>query len=128
MKLLDTSVIVDHLRGYEPATARLAEWIAAGEPLAASECTRFELLAGTRADERDQIETVFGLLDWVPVGEEITRQAGTLAQSYRRSHSGIDAVDYLVAGTAQALDAELVTTNLRHFSMFAGLQRPYPAA
>ncbi len=43
----------------------------------------------------------------------------------RGSHSGIDDADYLIAATANILDAPLLTTNVRHFPMFEGLTRPY---
>ncbi len=43
MKLVDTAVAIDHLRGHEQATALLLD-LAAREALIASEVTRFELL------------------------------------------------------------------------------------
>lgn len=104
----------------------LATWIEADELLVASELTRFELLSGLRPDEHDQLEDLFAVLSWVPVSEDVSRAAGELARTYRRSHSWIGVVDYLLAGTAQALGADLVTTNVRHFPMFDGLRPPYP--
>jgi hypothetical protein len=50
---------------------------------------------------------------------------GALARRYRPSFSGIEDVDYLIAATALVLDAELLTTNVKHFPMFAGLQPAY---
>lgn len=125
MKLVDTSVIVDHLRGTIAATALLEEWVDAEESLAASELTRFELLAGMRPHEEPSLEGLFSVLAWVPVTEDICRRAGGFARTYRHSHSGIGVVDYLLAGTAQALGADLVTTNVRHFPMFDDLRPPY---
>lgn len=125
MKLLDTSVIVDHLRGLGSATALLERAVAGGESLAASELTRFELLSGVRPTEHDKLEALFSVFAWVPVTEDISRRAGVHARNYRRSHSGVGVVDYLLAGTAQALGADLVTTNVRHFPMFEALQPPY---
>lgn len=124
MKLLDTSVAIDHLRGYSPATTLLEELLQSEDALAASELTRFELLAGVRPDEQADLDTFFLVVDWVPVTEDVVRRAGAYARSYRRSHTGIGAVDYLIAGTAAA-EASLLTTNLRHFPMFEGLQAPY---
>lgn len=43
----------------------------------------------------------------------------------RSSHRGIDDVDYLIAATAIVVDADLLTTNVRHFPMFPDLQPPY---
>lgn len=125
MKLLDTSVAIDHLRGYSPATTLLEELLQSEEALVASELTRFELLAGVRPDEQADLETFFLVVDWAPVTDDAVRRAGAYARSYRRSHTEIGAVDYLIAGTAAAVDASLLTTNLRHFPMFEDLQAPY---
>lgn len=43
MKLLDTSVAIDHLRGFGPATELLEDLVRRDEPVGASELTRFEL-------------------------------------------------------------------------------------
>jgi predicted nucleic acid-binding protein len=128
LKLLDTSVAVDHLRGYHRATALLEDLVRSEDTMVASELTRFELLAGVRRNELADLEDFFLVVDWVPVTEDIARHAGAYAQSYRRSHPGIGAADYLIAGTSSALGTDLLTVNVRHFPMFNGLQAPYPYA
>lgn len=125
MKLLDTSVAIDHLRGSPPAVDLLSGLIETGESLLASEVVRFELLAGVCEKEVEALEQFFLALAWVPVGEEVARAAGALAQRHRRSHSGIDDADYLIAATALLLDIDLLTTNVRHFPMLAGLTPAY---
>ncbi|MGQ0776649.1 MAG: type II toxin-antitoxin system VapC family toxin [Pseudonocardiales bacterium] len=125
MKLLDTSVAVDHLRGYRPATLLLEDLVGAHESVVASELTRFELLAGARPDEHDDLKTFFSVVDWIPVTEDVTRRAGEYARTYRRSHSGIGVVDYLLAGTVSEVGADLVTVNVKHFPMFDDLRPPY---
>lgn len=125
MKLLDTSVAIDHLRGLPEAVELLGSLIEAEELLLASEVVRFELLAGVRKGETDALEQFFTALSWVPVGEEIARTAGELARDHRRVRSGVDDADYLIAATAVLLEADLLTTNLRHFPMLAGLVPPY---
>jgi predicted nucleic acid-binding protein len=125
VKLLDTSVAIDHLRGLRPAVDLLNDLIEAEEVLLASEVVRFELLAGVRKDEVEALEQFFSALSWVPVGEEVSRAAGALAQTHRRSHSGIDDADYLIAATALLLEADLLTTNVRHFPMLAELEPAY---
>ena len=125
MKLLDTSVAVDHLRGMAAATALLDDAIRSGGAVLASELVRFELLAGVRERELGVVETLFAALTWVPVDEQVARVAGLLARRYRRSHSGIDAADFVIAATALVLDADLLTTNVRHFPMLPGLRPPY---
>lgn len=102
MKLLDTTVAVDHLRGRSKATTLIQDLLQRGEPVVASELVRFELLAGVREDEIDDLEAFCSVLSWVPVTEDVSRLAGQLARRFRRSHSGIDDVDYLLAATAVA--------------------------
>jgi predicted nucleic acid-binding protein len=125
VKLLDTSVAVDHLRGLPEAVELLDGLIEAEELLLASEVVRFELLGGVHKGEADALEQFFTALSWVPVGEEVARTAGELAQNHRRAHSGIDDADYLIAATAILLEADLLTTNVRRFPMLAGVAPPY---
>ena len=125
LRLVDTSVAIDHLRGADAATAVLTAALAAGEELVASEVVRFELLAGVRESEREALDDFFTVLGWCPVDENVSRLAGALAHRYRRSHGGIAGADYLIAATSLLLDANLLTTNVRHFPMLAGLTAAY---
>jgi predicted nucleic acid-binding protein len=125
VKLVDTSVAVDHLRGVPAAVELLVSLTDAGDDLVASELVRFELLAGVRSKEITALEEFCSALRWVRVTEDVARIAGQLARRYRKSHSGIGAVDYLIAATAIVMEADLLTTNVRDFPMFAGLEPPY---
>ena len=125
MKLLDTTVAVDHLRGDQAAVALLRDLVESEETLAASEVVRFELVAGVRDDELPALEQFFSALSWVALGEDVARTAGELARKHRRAYSGIDDADYLIAATALLLEADLLTTNVRHFPMLPGLAPPY---
>ncbi len=124
MVLLDTNVLVDYLRG--SAAARHAiEVRGARDDLAASEVTRIELLAGMRPGEEDALAELARGLAWVPVDEHVATRAGQLAQTWHRSHKGIELADYAIAATARVLGAELWTRNVRHFPMFPDLEAPY---
>jgi predicted nucleic acid-binding protein len=125
LKLLDTAVAIDHLRGAEEASRLLRGFVEDGETVISSEVVRFELLAGVRDDETKALEQFFSAFSWIPVDEPLARMAGLLARDYRKAQSGIDDVDYLIAATALVLDAELVTTNVRHFPMLVGLRPAY---
>jgi predicted nucleic acid-binding protein len=125
VKLLDTTVAIDHLRGDKAAADLLRGLVEEGETLAASEVVRFELVAGVRDDELPALERFFSALSWVPIGHDVARAAGELAREHRRAHRGIDDADYLIAATALLLEADLLTTNVRHFPMLPGPQPPY---
>jgi predicted nucleic acid-binding protein len=125
VKLLDTTVAVDHLRGIGAAVDLLNRLLRDEEAIAASEVVRFELLAGVRDPELGALEDFFSALSWVPVDEAVTRTAGLLARKHRKGYGGIDDIDYLISATALVVDAELLTTNVRHFPMLAGLRPAY---
>lgn len=90
-----------------------------------SEITRAEVLRGALPSEGRRIDRLIQSLQWVPVDEVISRRAGDLGAEYRQSHPGVDITDFLIAATALVLGAELATSNVRHFPMFAGLEPPY---
>lgn len=123
--IADSSVLIDYLRGRPEARALLRPAIDQDGRVLASALSRIEVLTGVRPDERPALERLFSLLDWVPVTAEIADLAGRYAGRYRRSHSGIDAVDYVIAATAETMRADLWSHNLRHFPMFPDLRAPY---
>ena len=123
--VVDTSVLIDHLRGDERAHLALRAAADDGERLVASVVTRVEILAGMRPDEEPATRQLMRVLDWIPVDDVIAEQAGQLANRYPRSHPGVDPVDYIIAATARTLDATLWTRNVKHFPMIDGLTPPY---
>ena len=120
--VLDTSVLVDHLR----ASAAATEYLAGLErqPVC-SEISRIEVMQGLRSEERHAAASLFALISWVPVDEAVARRAGELGRKWRRSHPGIGVADLAIAATAEHLEATLATRNLKHFPMFKGLRAPY---
>ncbi len=123
--VVDTSVLIDHLRGEEAAREALRGATAAGERLVASVLTRVEVLAGMRAPEERATRRLLDSLDWIEVDDELAERAGMLANRLLPSHPGVDPVDYVIAATAERLDARLWTRNVRHFPMFPELEPPY---
>jgi predicted nucleic acid-binding protein len=122
MLVLDTSVLIDVLRGSEAAS----QWLGSiGEVPSCSELTRAEVLRGVRSAERSRTERLLSSLRWVAVDEPISRRTGELGRQYRRSHPDLSIVDFVIAATTQLLQADLATGNVRHYPMFAGLTPPY---
>jgi predicted nucleic acid-binding protein len=123
--LLDTSVIVDHLRNDTRAVRLMTEVFATDDRVCAAVPTRTEILAGLRPREHVAIGELFAVLCWVDIDAAIADTAGLWAHRYRLSNVGIDTVDYLIAAAAQSIGARLLTLNVRHFPMFAGLEPAY---
>jgi predicted nucleic acid-binding protein len=124
--VLDTSVLIDHLRGRpKAATEIIPGAIARGDELWSSYVVRAEVLAGMRAGEETATRDLLGLITWVDVDESVSEAAGELGRRFLASHPGIDVADLIVAALADQLGGELKTTNVKHFPMFKGLKRPY---
>jgi predicted nucleic acid-binding protein len=123
--VVDTSVLVDHLRGDRRAHAALAAAFQAGHGLVGSVLTRVEVLAGVRPGEEAATHRLLALFAWIAVDEAIADRAGELGCQYRRSHPGVDPVDLVIAATVEQLGAELWTRNLKHFPMLAQVRDPY---
>ncbi len=123
--VVDTSVLIDHLRGDELAVRRLRTAVQAGDELWSLSVVRTEILAGARPEEAASISALLDRLRWMDVTVELADAAGQLAARFLRSHKGVDTVDYLIAACVQKLGAELLTLNVRHFPMFPSLTPAY---
>ena len=121
MIVLDTTVLIDLLRGHEAARTFLR---AVADVPACSEVTRVEVMRGIRHREREATETLMRAVRWIGLDEQIARRAGALGRTYRRSHL-LATTDLIIAATALELGAGLATSNTRHFPMFDGLMPPY---
>lgn len=124
--VLDTSVLIDHLRGRpKAATEIIPRAIARGDELWSVHVVRAEVLAGMRAVEEAATRDLLRLITWVDVDESLSEAAGALGRRFLSSHPGIEVTDLIVAALAQHLDAALKTTNVKHFPMFTRLKAPY---
>jgi predicted nucleic acid-binding protein len=123
--MVDTTVLIDQLRGHPAARACLREVVTRGDELWSVTVVRTEVLAGARSSELAETRILLDSLRWHDVTIELADAAGELAARYRRSHSGIDFVDCLIAAATQRLGARLLTANVRHFPMLDGLSPAY---
>ena len=131
--LLDTSVVIDLLRGNAAALDAVRGAVGAGQDLAASVVVKVEVLAGMRSDEEQATRRLLDGIDWIVVDDPIAERAGALASQYARSHTGVDPMDDIIAATVHVTttrmseDVQLWTRNVKHFPMFADLVPPYRA-
>ena len=125
MILVDSDVLIAHLRGERVATDWLLEARRTTGPLATSVVSVVEVAGGMRSQERREVGRLFATLRTFPVNERVAWRAAELMRTYRRSHAGIGLGDYLVAATAETEGCELATLNVRHYPMFGRLRPPF---
>jgi predicted nucleic acid-binding protein len=124
--LFDTDVLIDAGRGVDDAVRALHE-AERRTRLALSAVTHMELIVGCRdkAELRalDRFLQRFAVL---AVNEAISSQGVDLLRQYRLSH-GLLIADALIAATALAEGAPLVSKNQRHYRFISDLNLlPYP--
>ena len=125
--LLDTTVLIDLLRGNTNAATFVDSVLAAGTPLFVSVISAMELVVGCRnkleVTRAQKLISSFALLHLHPAESS---QAYELVLSYSKSH-GLAIPDALIAAAALVHELELVSDNVRHFGMIPDLRvrRPY---
>jgi predicted nucleic acid-binding protein len=118
--LVDTDVLIWHLRGYAQATRRLDELGA----LTLSAVSYLEVLQGMR--NKTELVAVKKMLErraarLLPITEAITHRAADLMESLTLSH-GLQMVDALIAATALDHGLPVLTANVKHFGAIEGLK------
>lgn len=123
--IIDTSIIIDHLRGFADAEdfiskirdGRLTGYI--------STITEAELFSGKDGDEPAkraelaELITRFGTID---VNSDIARKAGAMRRKY-----GIFLYDAVIAATAESLNLRVFTKNIKDFQRIKEIkvEEPY---
>ncbi len=118
--LVDTDVLIWHLRGYPQAARRLDQL----NPLTLSAVSYLELLQGMR--NRAELAAVKKMLELrkavvLPVTEAVTQRAIALMESLALSH-GLQMGDALIAATALEQQLLVLTANTKHFEAVEGLK------
>jgi predicted nucleic acid-binding protein len=106
--LLDTDVLIDHLRGHRRLDLVDPAW-------KISVVTRCELFAGRNTDE-SRLQQTLDQIDELSVNRIIAESAGRI-----RRTTQLDIPDALIAATALEHGLPVMTRNRRHFERVAGL-------
>lgn len=120
--LIDTDVLVDYLREQSDAVAYVE---GLKNPFLISLITVAELYSGVReGGERATLDGFISVFELVPLTASIAVRGGLHRRKYFKSH-GVGLADALIAATAEARGATLVTLNDKHFPMLASVHVPY---
>lgn len=122
--LLDSDILIEHLRGRLQASTYITNLKSEGDLLVLA-ITVAELYAGARHErEKDAIDSLLHLVKIIPVDETIAIKGGLYRLQYGKSH-GTGLMDALIAATAEQIEATLITFNQRHYPMLPNLIVPY---
>jgi predicted nucleic acid-binding protein len=120
--MLDTDIIIDFLRG-RPVAVLFLRGLAIRPMISA--VTVGELYSGVReGTERQALDGLALAFRVVPVTHEIAMKADYFAANIGPSH-GIQLADALIAATADHVDAELFSLNLKDCPMLHNVSAPY---
>ena len=117
-RLVDTSIIVDYLRGNKKA----ASFLNSQNPVVVSTITAAEIYQGAESKkELSILKKLINRFKVVPINANICQLALTLLEKYTLSHHLL-ILDSLIAATVIENKLTLVTGNYKHFSMIKKLQ------
>lgn len=114
--VLDSSFLIDHLRGERRATARFLEMNETGDELMVSDIGAAEVWSG-RPSEHPRVAALLRYLEFVQPGPETSMTAGRWRAEARERGRMLGLPDALIAATADHLDATVLTRDVRDFAL-----------
>lgn len=123
--LLDSDVIIWHLRGRKEVTEMLRDLQRFGLP-ACSALAFLEVQLGVRKGEEEKTDRFLGSLRVFDVNTEIANKAAKLIREYKAKGITLDLPDAIIAGTCMLNDLILVTYNTKHYPISGLKFHPVP--
>lgn len=119
--LIDTDILIDYLRDYQPAV----DWLEAlTVDLNLSAINVAEIYSGMRDSERRKIETLLECFTIIPLDTALAETGGLLRRDFGKSH-GTGLADAIIAATVQQRGCSLATLNQKHYPMLDSVIVPY---
>jgi predicted nucleic acid-binding protein len=114
--LLDSCVLIRHLRRHQPSTDLMAALALQGQ-VGIATISRTEIIEGMREHERPNTLRLLNSLLSFPLDTAIADLAGEYIRHFRERGITLDKPDAIIGATAVRHDLVLVTYNARHFPM-----------
>lgn len=125
--ILETSFIIDFMRGNENAVRKMKELIDSNNSISIASPTIFELFSGLeqssmQSEELDKIHKIIhNQLIW-QFDDSSAEIAGRIHGYSTKNNSGIDPIDAMIAGIAIKHNEKILTKNIKHFSKISNLK------
>jgi predicted nucleic acid-binding protein len=114
--LLDSCVLVRHLRRHKPTTDLVSALVLEGQ-VGIATISRTEIIEGMREHEREATMRLLDSLPAYPLDVATADMAGEYIRRYRAQGITLDKPDAIIGATAVLHDLMLVTYNQKHFPM-----------
>lgn len=115
--ILDTTLLIDHLRGRNDAQELVDALASEGHRLGVCCVSVAELYSGLGPDEQETASDLTDSLEYFEVSLGAAREAGRYRYESARRGTTLSTSDTLIAATAIEEDAILITDNIKDFPM-----------
>ncbi len=115
--LLDSALVIDHLRGIPEAVDRLRRIFEDGDDPIVTEVVVCEVRAGLLAKAEPLFDAFLEPIEFVHPGVATAMKAGRWRADLRRGGRTLNLGDSLIAATADDLGATVITRNVRDFAL-----------
>ena len=122
---IDSTVLIDILRGHEAASKYLSE---VRQKIFISRIVIMEIIAGckNKQETKDSLRLIRGLnIEIIEVDEDISALAGNIFEEFFLRF-GLGITDAFIAATALVENTKLVTHNLKHYKFIKDLELIIP--
>jgi len=114
--LLDTTTIIDHLRGNKEVNSFLEEIGQNGDIVGCCCINVAETYTGMKEKEKEKTNRFIESLYYFEVTKKIAKLAGRLRQEYVEKGKTLATTDVIIAATAITYSLILITKNIKHYS------------
>lgn len=122
--LLDTTFVIDFLRGDPSAVARFDRIFDEGDEPVVNEIVVCEAWTGAPTSGDPALEALMGAVEFVQPSAESARRGGAWRQEARARGATLSLADALIAAAAHP-DAIILTRNARDFALTAARVETY---
>lgn len=119
--LLDTTVLIDYLRGHRAVRERVRALAEQGHELGVCAVSIAEVFAGVREGDSEAATAFLASLSYSGISFAVAKAAGEYQYQLARRGRALTLTDLLIGAAALAREAILLTNNVKDFPL-PGLQ------
>ena len=123
--VIDSTFLIDHLRGEDAAVDRLEAIFDLGDEPIVTEIVVCEVRAGLLPADERHLVALIEPMEFVQPGPETALQAGRWRAELRARGQTLSLAASLIAAAADSMGAAVLTRNLRDFSLTPVPVEPY---